>query len=115
MNSKRCITTTFLGILIGVVSWFLTKNTSVSAASGFSSAVTLAIILDRVILGFVLGISSWRVNYLFHGIFMGALISLPLAFFMGNFWMFWLTGVAGGFLIELITKFVVKEPRTAMA
>ena len=115
MNSKRCITTTFLGILMGVVSWFLTKDATVTTASGVTSAVTLAVILDRVILGFVLGISSWRVNYLFHGIFMGAIISLPMALFMGNFWMFWLTGVAGGFLIELITKFVVKESRTAMA
>ena len=115
MNSKRIITTTFLGVLCGVASWFLTKNSPVSAASGFTSAVTLAVILDRVILGFVLGISGWRVNYLVHGIFVGALVSLPLAFFMPNFWMFWLTGIGFGFFIELVTKFLVKDTRPAMA
>ena len=115
MNSKRIVTTTFLGVLCGVASWFLTKNSPVSAASGFTSAVTLAVILDRVILGFVLGISGWRVNYLVHGIFVGALVSLPLAFFMPNFWVFWLTGMGCGFLIELICKFLLKETRTAMA
>ncbi|OGC76113.1 MAG: hypothetical protein A2145_04340 [candidate division Zixibacteria bacterium RBG_16_40_9] len=115
MNSKRIITTTFLGVLFGVASWFLTKNSPVSAASGFTSAVTLAVILDRVILGFVLGISGWRVNYLVHGIFLGALVSLPLAFFMPNFWVFWLTGMGCGFLIELISKFLVKDTRPAMA
>jgi hypothetical protein len=112
MRGLRVLVTTILGFVFGIVCWLL-------ASSGGPMPVYMAwsIILSRTLLGFVIGISALKINYLVHGILLGFIVSIPMAFgslavkgfkiFLGTLIM----GIIYGFLIELITRFVVKEKK----
>jgi hypothetical protein len=110
MRGSRVLVTTILGFVFGIVCWLL-------ASSGGPMPVSMvwSIILSRTLLGFVIGISAWKINYLLHGILLGFIVSIPMAFgslavkgfkiFLGTLIM----GIIYGFLIELITHFLIKE------
>jgi hypothetical protein len=110
MKGLRVLLTTILGFIFGIVCWLLA-----SSGGPMPAAMTWSIILSRALLGFVIGISAWKINYLLHGILLGFIVSIPMAFgslavkgfkiFLGTLIM----GMIYGFLIELITHFVIKE------
>lgn len=113
MRGLRILVTTILGFVFGVVCWLLSS----SGEPEMSAAITWFVILNRALLGFVIGISAWKINYVLHGIILGFVVSIPMAFaalgdkgfkiFLGTLIM----GIIYGFLIELITHFVVKEKK----
>jgi hypothetical protein len=85
--------------------------------------IKLQIIFSRTLIGFAIGISSLKMHWTLHGLFMGLLFSLPLAFsglmapetpdFSAST-MFISTVVMGmiyGFLIDLITSLAFKAKR----
>jgi hypothetical protein len=112
MRGSRVLVTTLLGFVFGIVCWLLA-----SSGGPMPAAISWSIILSRALLGFVIGISAWKINYLVHGIVLGFIVSIPMAFtslplpgkgfkiFLGTLIM----GMIYGFLIELITHFVIKE------
>lgn len=110
MRGLRVLVTTILGFVFGIVCWLLA-----SSGGPMPAAMAWSIILSRTLLGFVIGISAWKINYLLHGILLGFIVSIPMAFgslavkgfkiFLGTLIM----GIIYGFLIELITHFVIKE------
>jgi hypothetical protein len=113
MRGLRVLVTTILGFVFGIICWLLASSGDPEmAASGAWS-----IILNRALLGFVIGISAWKINYILHGIILGFIVSFPMAvsslglkgfkIFLGTLIM----GIIYGFLIELITHFVVKEEK----
>jgi hypothetical protein len=112
MRGLRVLVTTILGFVFGIVCWLLA-----SSGGPMPASMAWSIIFSRALLGFVIGISAWKINYLLHGIFLGFIVSIPMAFgslavkgfkiFLGTLIM----GMIYGFLIELITHFVVKEKK----
>jgi hypothetical protein len=78
-------------------------------------AVTVA---NRLLLGFVIGISCWRINYLLHGAILGLIVSLSVSigFFPTNslsFFLYTPAGIVYGILIEWLSTDVFKAPMRA--
>ena len=77
-----------------------------------------ATVANRLLLGFVIGISGWRINYLLHGAILGLVlsISVSIGFLPGDilgFTLFTSAGIIYGFMIEWITTNVFKAPMKA--
>jgi hypothetical protein len=75
--------------------------------------ILLSTIGNRILIGFVIGISGWRIHYLIHGALMGLLITFSTSIIMipdnvQGFVMYTTAGLIYGFLIELITTNVFK-------
>lgn len=109
--SKRALIATLLGLLFGFVCWALARTENEMACP-----IVVSIILSRTVMGFAIGISGWKIAWWLHGILMGAIFSLPMAFgAMASsekvqfvFWFTIIMGIVYGFLIELITTLVFK-------
>jgi hypothetical protein len=108
---KRLIIATISGLLFGFVCYTLA-----SSSGSLPLPVALQIIISRTLMGFAIGISSLKLgHWSIHGIILGLLFSLPMAFsgmmaaenpaftkemmFASTI----LMGVIYGFLVELIT------------
>ncbi len=110
MRGTRLLLTTLLGFGFGIVCWLLA-----SGSGPMPATMAWSIIFSRGLIGFVIGISAWKINYLLHGIILGFIVSIPMALaslsvkdfkiFLGTIIM----GMIYGFLIELITRFVIKD------
>jgi len=108
---KRVVCATIWGIILGFICWALAM---IGGAVPISGIVT--IILSYIVMGFMIGISAWKIRWWIHGFSMGLIISLPSSFgavWAGRGWGtgFILTIVIGiifGFLIELLTTVVFK-------
>ena len=108
---KRIVSTIVWGLIFGFISWGIAR---ICGALPLSGAVS--IILSRTILGFVIGISAWRIAWWWHGILLGLFFSLPSGF--ASLWLGYgwgkgfvpalVTGIIFGFLIELLTTVVFK-------
>jgi len=109
---KRVIIATLAGLIFGLVCYILA-----SGSGSLPVPVALNIIINRTLIGFVIGISALNLgHWAVHGIVMGLLFSLPMAFsgmmapenpsftremmFASTVFM----GIIYGFLIELITS-----------
>jgi len=111
MRGSRLLVTTLLGFVFGVVCWLLAS----SGQPSMPAAMSWSIIFSRALLGFVIGISAWKINYMLHGIVLGFIVSIPMALgslsfqglkmFLGTLIM----GMIYGFLIELISHLIIKE------
>ncbi len=115
-KSKRIIIATIAGILFG----FVCLGFASSGAYDIPNPIKLQILFSRTLIGFAIGISSLKVHWTLHGLIMGLIFSLPMAFsgliadtpgFSASM-MFVSTVVMGmtyGFLIELITSILFKS------
>ena len=115
-KAKRIIIATIAGILFG----FVCLGFATSGGHEIPDAIKFQILFSRTLIGFAIGISSLKIHWTLHGIIMGLLFSLPMAFsglmaevpgFSASS-MFISTVVMGmiyGFLIELITSVVFKS------
>jgi len=77
-----------------------------------------ATVANRLLLGFVIGVSGWKINYLLHGAILGLLLSLSVSigFFPGNilgFFLFTTAGILYGVFIEWLSTDVFKAPMKA--
>jgi hypothetical protein len=77
-----------------------------------SMASTIA---NRLLLGFVIGISSWGMNYLLHGAVIGFIVSITVSigFLPGDstsFVLYTIAGVLYGVMIEFLSTVVFKSP-----
>lgn len=107
--AKRVTIATILGVLAGIVCYLGTKS---SGTIELTAAVVAGIILNRTLLGFIIGISGWRINYLLHGLIIGLIASLPMAVYadIQGFILVMIAGLVYGILIELITTKLFKTP-----
>ena len=116
-KTKRIIIATLSGILFGFVCFTLAS----SGPAELPCAITYQIIFSRSLIGVAIGISSLqKIHWTIHGLIIGLLFSLPLAFSglmaddnpdFSKTMMFVSTVVMGmiyGFLIELITSVIFK-------
>ncbi|MBU8893720.1 MAG: hypothetical protein KOO66_13150 [Bacteroidales bacterium] len=115
-KGKRIIIATLAGILFG----FVCLAFATSSGAEVPCPAKLQILFSRALIGFAIGISSLKFHWTLHGLFLGILFSLPLAFsglmapespeFSASM-MFISTVVMGmiyGFLIDLITSLLFK-------
>jgi len=115
---KRILIATISGLLFGFVCF------GFACSSGeMPLAISLQIIASRTLIGFAIGISVLSMHWSLHGLLMGLLFSLPIAFStlmapetpeMSSTVLFILTLVMGliyGVLIELITTVLFKAKR----
>jgi len=68
---------------------------------------------NRILIGFVIGISAWKIHYLLHGTLIGLIVTLSLSIgilldSVAGFLMFTVAGLVYGFLIELFATKVFK-------
>ena len=80
--------------------------------------VSAATVANRLLLGFVIGISCWRINYLLHGAILGLILSLSVSigFLPGNllgFFLYTSAGILYGIFIEWLSTDVFKAPMRA--
>ena len=120
-NGKRFIICSFLGFLFGLICYLLA-----SSSGQLPAAAAWQLIFSRALIGFAIGVSSLdKVHWTIHGIMVGVLFSIPLAFSglmapenpeftAAN--MFIMTIVMGGiygFLIELLALLFKARVKTA--
>lgn len=111
MKNKRLLVCTIGGLIAGIicsVGGLLSGN--IAELSFFTIAGTF---FNRIMLGFFIGISRLKINYLLHGMFIGLLVSLinSISFLENNikgFLFFTIAGIIYGFLIELFATKVFK-------
>jgi hypothetical protein len=114
--AKRIIIATILGIICGFICFFFA-----SSSGPMPLAIGISIILSRTLLGFGIGISCFKWSWWLHGIIMGIIFSLPMAFGALNggnpnpefnaqmiFWSSIVMGVIYGLVIELVTSVIFK-------
>ena len=111
LNTKRLLIATLFGLIFGFVCYGLAAS-----CGPMPWYQVLSIIISRTLIGFVIGISVLKMGWWLHGIVIGAIFSLPMAFngfyvpgkemfiFLGSIVM----GIIYGFLIELFTTIVFK-------
>ena len=78
-----------------------------------------ATVANRLLLGFAIGISGWRIHYLLHGGVLGLIFSLSVSigFLSSNlvgFFLFTTAGILYGVLIEWLSTDVFKAPMRAL-
>jgi len=113
MKGMKVLVSTILGFIAGIVCFLLAKRGS---PEPLGTWIIWSIIFGRTLIGFVIGISAWRINYLVHGVLIGLIVSFPLALGSGMkgtniFWGSLIMGGIYGFFIALITNLVVKEKK----
>lgn len=117
LNSKRLIIATLMGVISGFICFALAS----SGPEPLPIAVAYQIILSRVLLGFAIGISIFKMgHWAIHGAVIGLIFSIPMAIssFMApenpefsHSTMFISTLVMGiiyGILIEFVTTVLFK-------
>ncbi|MDP8228857.1 MAG: hypothetical protein P9M15_05335 [Candidatus Electryoneaceae bacterium] len=106
LTSKRVVIATICGFVFGLVCMLLASSNP-NPDEQLSLAIKLSIIAGRTLTGFLIGISALRLNWWLHGIVIGIIGSIPMAFpVMDNINIFIGTIVMGiiyGVLTELLT------------
>lgn len=109
--TKRVVVASVCGLILGFLFWLLSRPVA-TVSIPWQGAVAKILVLT--VTGFAIGISGLRVRWWLHGLLLGLIFVLPLAF--GALWvgMKWLPefvfilicGLVGGFVIELVTSVV---------
>jgi hypothetical protein len=115
LTAKRVTIATICGIIFGFVCLGLAMSNP-HPAGVLTLPIKINIVLSRVLLGFMIGISALRLKWWLHGIVLGIIMSIPMSvqvmdkpqIIIGTFVM----GIIYGVLTELITSvlFKAKQP-----
>lgn len=111
---KRLALATFFGLCMGGICALLTFGLMGRA---FTVVALVWVLLNRTVMGFTIGASTLRLHWAWHGIVMGVVVGSIFSYFLymdwGMGWKAWLTPIGNalfGFLIELFTTVVCKQP-----
>ena len=116
-NTKRVVVATLAGVLFG----FVCMGLASSGAGELPRPVVVQIVVSRTLIGFAIGISTLSLgHWAIHGLVMGLIFSLPLAFsglmaseseqYTKTCMFTWtiILGMIYGLLIEVITSLLFK-------
>ena len=107
--AKRLIICIILGFITGILCYQGGKYAGVQ----FTTGMMWGTIFNRTVIGFIIGVSAWRVHWAIHGIVIGLIGTLPMAFGGpegGSVFILLLFGALWGFLIELFATPIFKAP-----
>jgi len=112
MNTKRVIICTIGGIIAAGI---CVGGMASSGRVDLTPQVLIPSIGNRILIGFVIGISGWRLHYLLHGALVGLLVTLSGSIVialssMPGFIMHTAAGALYGLLIELVATKLLKAP-----
>jgi hypothetical protein len=118
VNTKRVFIATVFGIIAGIICNFLGGLYTEGEITTMLYIYTLA---NRALIGFVIGISAYKIHWTPHGILMGLIVSIPftigtllgevaVAFSLIGILITLMLNAAYGFMIELFTSVVFKTP-----
>lgn len=118
MNTKRVLVC-LLGGVISAAFCILGRQVIYGFGEIHMSTISHTI-ANRLLLGFVIGISSWRINHLVHGALLGFLFSLSVSIGylptgMLDFVAFTLAGTFYGVLIEWLSTDFFSAPKSVAA
>lgn len=116
MTFKRFLIACLMGVLAGVVCVLLSTS---GGNEPMALKLMAAIFSGRVLIGFVIAVSAWKMNWALHGLLMGLIVSIPAGFYSmlgaspeyGKWMLLGMTIVMGmvyGFFIELVTSVIFK-------
>ena len=73
VNSKRVVIATLFGVVAGILCYLgaLSLNFEIDALR------LVFILVNRTLIGFVIGISALRMNWILHGFVLGEIVGLP--------------------------------------
>ena len=113
MYSKRFLVCILGGVLSAIIC--LVGKQIIYGFPEITWDAVAATMANRVLLGFIIGISCWRVNYLIHGAILGLVVSLSVSIgFLPDkiFGLFLYTsaGIFYGVMIEWIATIKFKAP-----
>ena len=113
LSAKRVIIAIIFGIIAGVICLVLGMLKYPEAE--FDAVEILWVFINRTLIGFVIGISAWRIHWVWHGIILGGIVGLPFSYWMLlrgadflNFIMVLLISCFFGFFIVLFTSAIFK-------
>jgi len=112
IKSSRLLTTTLLGVFFGIICMVMSRYGGSDVAFW---PLGVSFLLHHTVLGFAIGASALRVNWVLHGIIWGALFGIFLA--IGQVdgplqpWMAFVLPVVWGFLIEVLATKLFKQPQ----
>lgn len=118
LSSKRVIIATIGGLICGIIC-MLMASSNPDPTTQITTGLKLSVLSGRTLLGFTIGISALRMPWWLHGILLGFITSIPMAFpvfdkmpiFIGTFVM----GIIYGLLIELVTSVLFKAKSVSTA
>ena len=119
MSAKRFYIAVLTGIILGIIACLIAGAVN---PEPLAKKVLANIFVSRVLIGFVIGISAWKMNWLLHGILMGLIVGLPFSLSAmaqqvpgmgkwGIFFLTWALGIVYGFIIELVTSVFFKAKK----
>ena len=113
MNSKRVLACLLGGVLAAVIC--VIGGQIIFGFGGIDAAILASSIANRILIGFIIGISGWRIQYLLHGAVLGFIISITVSIgFIGSnnlgFALYTAAGILYGIMIELLATKVFKAP-----
>ena len=113
VNPRRIIIATIFGIVASIICFL----GAISLGLEIDVLRLIFIIVNRTLMGFVIGISALRIKWVLHGILLGEIVGLP--FFIGDIIMevdipiaigVLVINALFGIMIEFFTTVVFKEP-----
>ena len=116
MTAKRFYIAVLMGIILGIIACLIAGGVN---PNPLAKKVLANIFVSRVLIGFVIGISAWKMGWFLHGVLMGLIVGLPFSLSAmaiqvpgmgkwGIFFLTWALGVVYGFIIELVTSVFFK-------
>lgn len=110
MYPKRLVACLFGGALSAVIC--VVGGLILGKVSEITTFVLAASIFNRLMIGFVIGISSWKIHYLLHGAIIGLLVSLISSITMiddiSTFALYTGVGVFYGIFTEIVATNIFK-------
>ena len=108
-RTKRILIATITGFICGFICMTLASS---NPSQPMTLGIKLSILFSRGITGFMIGISGLKLKWWLHGIILGAVGSIPMAFPVMNVPNFFIAtfvmGIIYGFVIELVTSVLFK-------
>ena len=118
LPTKRVMIATLCGLMFGMICMGLASSNP-DPSGTLTVPIKMNIVLSRMLMGFMIGISFLKISWWLHGIVLGFIASIPMALsvlpqydiLIGTFVM----GMIYGFLTELITTKVFKAGSPALS
>jgi len=115
MNKKRIWSGLFGGVICACVC--LAGSQVIFGFPKITWSTVSMTVANRLLLGFVIGISSWKIKRHLHGALLGLILSLTVSvgFLPGEILKFFLYTGAGmlyGIFIDWLASYVFKAPKT---